>query len=111
MELEDGALVVRRHTAWIGDLSHWNFGTFEVKWRDRSMGDGLLTFELSAQGEVAALQLEDFEVFDRVKKEDVAHDSAADLVELTQSILQRVHAPGPESCATALRLVRLREAR
>ncbi len=64
--VEGGRLVLRRHTAWVGDLEHWHYDTFLVRWRDRVMGKGLITFRLSAEGKVASLEVEDLETFDAV---------------------------------------------
>ncbi|HJS73943.1 MAG TPA: DUF3471 domain-containing protein, partial [Vicinamibacteria bacterium] len=41
--LDDGKLVLRRHRAWVGELEHWHYDTFLVRWRDRVMGEGLVT--------------------------------------------------------------------
>ncbi|MGH9323661.1 MAG: serine hydrolase [Vicinamibacteria bacterium] len=68
--LEEGRLVLRRHTAWIGDLEHWHYDTFLVRWRDPVMGKHLITFRLSSEGKVAALEtegMEDMEEFHRVE--------------------------------------------
>jgi len=65
---EDGGLVIRRHTAWVGDLVHWHYDTFEVKWRDRVMGTTMLTFTIDAEGNVEALEVEDLEDFERVEE-------------------------------------------
>ena len=64
--LEGGRLVLRRHTAWVGDLEHWHYDTFLVRWRDRVMGEGLVTFRLSPEGKVGSLEIEDIETFDAV---------------------------------------------
>jgi hypothetical protein len=58
VRLEDGALVLQRHTDWVGDLSHWHYDTFLTRWRDRVMGDGMISFHLSPSGHVVALTLE-----------------------------------------------------
>jgi CubicO group peptidase (beta-lactamase class C family) len=66
VSLEDGHLVLRRHTAWVGDLEHWNYDTFLVRWRDPVMGKTLVTFRLSPEGKVAAVEVEDVETFDAI---------------------------------------------
>jgi len=40
------------HTpALTGDLEHWQYDTFKVRWRDRSLGaDAFVTFSLNAEG-------------------------------------------------------------
>ncbi len=57
VSIEDGHLVLRRHTAWIADLSHWNFDTFEARWRDRVMGKTLVTFRISPDARVSAIEM------------------------------------------------------
>ncbi len=68
LSLEEGRLVVRRHTAWVGDLEHWHYDTFLVRWRDPVMGKSLVTFRLSPEGKAASLEadIEDGEIFERV---------------------------------------------
>jgi CubicO group peptidase (beta-lactamase class C family) len=68
VSLEDGHLVLRRHTAWVGDLEHWHYDTFLVRWRDPVMGKTLVTFRLSPEGKVASLEaeVEDVETFEAV---------------------------------------------
>ncbi len=66
VKLQDGKLVLRRHTAWVGDLEHWHYDTFLVRWRDRVMGETLLTFRLSGEGKVASVEVEDVETFEAV---------------------------------------------
>ena len=51
--LQEGKLVMRfSHTpALTGDLEHWQYDTFKVRWRDRSLGaDAFVTFSLNAEG-------------------------------------------------------------
>jgi len=54
--MEDGGLVMRfDHTpSLVGDLSHWQYDTWLVKWRDRELrADAFVTFTLDEQGRVA----------------------------------------------------------
>jgi CubicO group peptidase (beta-lactamase class C family) len=64
VSLEEGRLVLRRHTAWVGDLEHWHYDTFLVRWRDPVMGRGLVSFRLSPEGKVSALEVELEELVD-----------------------------------------------
>ena len=64
VSLEEGRLVLRRHTAWVGDLEHWHYDSFLVRWRDPVMGKGLVSFRLSPEGKVAALEVELEEMVD-----------------------------------------------
>jgi hypothetical protein len=66
---EDGRLVLRRHTAWVGDLEHWHYDTFLVRWRDPVIPRGLVSFHLSPGGNVASLEVADVEEFERVPEE------------------------------------------
>lgn len=58
VRLEGEALVVRRHSGWTGDLSHWHYDTFVSRWRDRVMGEAMVTFQLSPDGSVGAVAFE-----------------------------------------------------
>ena len=51
--LEEGNLVMRfsHTTALTGDMEHWQYDTFKVRWRDRSLdADAFVTFSLNAEG-------------------------------------------------------------
>ena len=42
----------------IADLEHWHYNTFQTKWRQRWLGEGLMSFQLNAaSGEVEAISL------------------------------------------------------
>ena len=54
---EAGSLTIQfdRTPSLLGDLEHWQFDTFYVRWRDRELrADAFITFELAADGSVAA---------------------------------------------------------
>jgi hypothetical protein len=36
----------------IGDLRHWQYDTFKVHWRDRTIEDAFLTFSLNPDGSI-----------------------------------------------------------
>ncbi len=40
-----------------GDLEHWNYDTFQVSWRDKVQGKGLVIFSLNAKGSVDGIDL------------------------------------------------------
>jgi hypothetical protein len=69
LSLEDRKLVLRRHHAWVGDLEHWNYDTFRVRWRDPVMGKTLVTFRLSTDGNPTVVELEQLGEFHRVETE------------------------------------------
>lgn len=54
IKLDDGKLVAQFGPYYIGDLEHWNYDTFQVTWRDRVIGKGLMTFTLNAKGKVVS---------------------------------------------------------
>jgi Domain of unknown function (DUF3471) len=51
----EGKLVLRYGQGLLGDLEHWHFDTFRAVWRDRLLGDALITFSLDARGRAARL--------------------------------------------------------
>jgi CubicO group peptidase (beta-lactamase class C family) len=60
---EDGRLVVRLlpSPAYVGDLEHWHFDTFRLKWRDTVVYPyprGWVTFQLDAQGKVSEMKID-----------------------------------------------------
>lgn len=62
---EDGHLVLRLLPApdYVGDLEHWHFDTFRVKWRDSVVYPyaqrGWVTFTLDPQGKVSEMKIDD----------------------------------------------------
>jgi CubicO group peptidase (beta-lactamase class C family) len=56
--LERGALVVRYGPAFTGDLEHWHYDTFRVRWRDPRAETGFVTFELGAAGTVTHMNVD-----------------------------------------------------
>ncbi|HSB12355.1 MAG TPA: serine hydrolase [Blastocatellia bacterium] len=59
--LENGKLVLST-PAFVGDLEHWNYDTFRVTWRARSLGKALVTFTLNARGAIDEMNLPDLQV-------------------------------------------------
>ncbi len=49
---EGGRLVLRWGSARVGDLEHWHYDTFRVRWRDPMLPQALVTFSLNAEGDV-----------------------------------------------------------
>jgi CubicO group peptidase (beta-lactamase class C family) len=76
---ESGKLVVRYGPAFTGDLEHWHYDTFQATWRDRTLGKGLVTFTLNAQGKVEAIKIQNLADFKR------APDKAPAIVGVTLS--------------------------
>ena len=53
--LEDGKLVIRftKSPQLVGDLEHWQYDTFLVRWRERELrADAFVTFDLSPDGAI-----------------------------------------------------------
>jgi hypothetical protein len=53
IKLEQGKLVMRftRTPSLVGDLEHWQYDTFVVRWRDRELrADAFVTFALNPDG-------------------------------------------------------------
>jgi hypothetical protein len=59
--LENGKLVLTT-PGFVGDLDHWNYDTFQVTWRARSLGKALVTFTLNARGKVDEIKLPDLQI-------------------------------------------------
>jgi len=60
---ENGKLVLRLVPSanFVGDLEHWQYDTFTVKWRDSvsyPFGRGFVTFTLNAQGKVDEMKID-----------------------------------------------------
>ncbi|MDQ3134938.1 MAG: serine hydrolase [Acidobacteriota bacterium] len=60
---ENGRLVLRLTPApnFVGDLEHWQYDTFRVKWRDSvsyPFPRGFVTFVLNAQGQIAEMKID-----------------------------------------------------
>jgi hypothetical protein len=62
VELHDGALQLRRGVQ-LADLEHWNYDTFQARFRNRLLGKALVTFELDATGKPARLVIPDLGTF------------------------------------------------
>jgi CubicO group peptidase (beta-lactamase class C family) len=59
--LEGNRLVMRfsRTPIMVGDLEHWQYDTFLVRWRDRSLrADAFVTFQLEPDGEIERVRME-----------------------------------------------------
>ncbi|MFC1627688.1 serine hydrolase [Gemmatimonadota bacterium] len=65
--LEEGSLVIDAGLYFTGDLEHWHLNTYQVTWRDRYQGRNYLGFMLDRMGRVAAVDVDGFTRFDRVR--------------------------------------------
>ena len=60
LALEGGKLVMRfgRTKQLVGDLEHWQYDTFVVRWRDRSLNaDAYVTFQLKFDGTIEQVKM------------------------------------------------------
>ncbi len=70
--LENGKLVTRFGPNFTGDLEHWNYDTFRVKWRDSMQGKAFANFRLNPQGKVESINLENISEFTRAPEKTEA---------------------------------------
>jgi CubicO group peptidase (beta-lactamase class C family) len=64
-EVENGRLVARFGPNFTGDLEHWHYDTFRVKWRDPMQGKGFINFRLNSQGKIDGISIEGISEFTR----------------------------------------------
>jgi CubicO group peptidase (beta-lactamase class C family) len=62
---ESGKLIVRCGRAFMGDLEHWHYDTFQATWRDRTLGKTMITFTLNSQGKVESVKIPNMTEFKR----------------------------------------------
>src|SRR5262249_36192012 len=62
---ENGRLIAHFGPNFTGDLEHWNYDTFRVKWRDPMEGRTFLNFRLNTQGRVDSMNIEGISEFTR----------------------------------------------
>lgn len=79
LKIEDGHLVARYGQTFTGDLEHWHYDSFQAKWRTRTLGKGMVSFTLNAQGQVAEVKVDALGDFKR------APDKAEPIAGLTLS--------------------------
>jgi hypothetical protein len=65
LTFEDGKLVLHFGPNFTGDLEHWNYDTFRVKWRDRMEGKGFVNFRLNTKGKVDLMNVDGLTEFSR----------------------------------------------
>jgi CubicO group peptidase (beta-lactamase class C family) len=60
--LENGTPVLRfsRSPAYVGDLAHWHYDTFVVRWRQRSLADAFVSFRLAPDGAIENFSMKAF---------------------------------------------------
>ena len=63
---EGDRLVLTRGQNFVGDLEHWHYDTFQVDWRDETLGESFATFQLNAAGEAETVNLRGTGEYERV---------------------------------------------
>ena len=62
----EGKLMFRYSPAFTGQLEHWHYDTFRVKWANPTVAEALVTFTLNAQGKVEEIKVPGLADFKRV---------------------------------------------
>jgi CubicO group peptidase (beta-lactamase class C family) len=57
VKVDNDKLTVHYGPAYVGELAHWHFDTFRIRWNDPTIGKGTVTFHLDARGRVSELVL------------------------------------------------------
>lgn len=52
---QNGKLVFAESPRFVGDMEHWHYDTFRVRWRDTREGTNMVTFTLDDEGKVESL--------------------------------------------------------
>ncbi|HTP80123.1 MAG TPA: serine hydrolase [Bacteroidota bacterium] len=65
---EGGGLVLGFYPAYVGEMIHWHFDTYQVIWRDRTLGKDYITFTFDSDGKVIAFQWDGVGEFKRKEK-------------------------------------------
>jgi len=59
-------LLLHYSDSYRGEMEHWHYDTFHLKWEGPGMGDTFVTFTLNAQGQIDAMKVQKFDEFKRV---------------------------------------------
>jgi CubicO group peptidase (beta-lactamase class C family) len=63
---QQGRLRFSYSETYSGEMEHWNYDTFHLKWKSPGLGDTFVTFTLSAQGHVDEMKVQRFDDFKRL---------------------------------------------
>ncbi len=66
---EDGHLVLRIGTSFVGDLQHWHYDTFRANYRDRYQGRDFVTFTVDRRGRVSGMEVQGLGLFRKQEEE------------------------------------------
>lgn len=61
----EGSSLVASLRGWVGDVRHYHYDSFEIVWRQTTLGTTLATFNLDSSGAPSTLELEDYGRFNR----------------------------------------------
>src|SRR5690606_33762788 len=76
VKLENGKLVLRYGPTFEGDLEHWQYDTFRAVWRNKRLGQSLVTFALDARARVSDMEVEGLADFGAVRDTTTRSKSA-----------------------------------
>jgi CubicO group peptidase (beta-lactamase class C family) len=63
---QQGQLRFSYSKTYSGELEHWNYDTFHLKWANPALGDTFVTFTLKADGQVDEMKVQKFDDFKRL---------------------------------------------
>lgn len=69
IKFENGKLTAHFGPSFNGELEHWHYDTFQVKWLDPVMGKGFMQFNLNARGKIAGVGFGNMGEFKRLPDE------------------------------------------
>ncbi|MEK6755296.1 MAG: serine hydrolase [Bacteroidota bacterium] len=64
---ENGKLILSFYPAYMGEMNHWHYDTFQVVWRDISIDKYFVSFTLGVDGKVELLKWQGLADFKRMK--------------------------------------------
>jgi CubicO group peptidase (beta-lactamase class C family) len=63
--VKDGKLVASYGPTFAGDLEHWQYNTFRVRWGDATLGKSFINFTINDDGKVDEMKIENLTSFKR----------------------------------------------
>ena len=67
VKLDNDRLTMQFYPTYSGDMEHWNYDSFQVHWKDRSLDKDMMSFVLGPDGKVTELRWQGFTVFKKTK--------------------------------------------
>lgn len=65
IRIENNKLIADAGPSWIGDVAHWHYDTFRIRWRDPMMGWSFASFVIGPSAKVETMRLSDWSDFRR----------------------------------------------